>query len=193
MQAALHLPHPVLGGGLLPSPLPQPLRQRMRGTHMRPLLLFFSEIPCQGLAGPGGLSLEATSRKPSLSTLPRAVLPVWALPTTGRVTASTEGPGWRGRGSGKQVSSVPPGSARGSRVTTGTPEAPRRQRHPGPAPGGAPACTPTTVPADKYLPLTASSRGLRPPLSRAFTSSPLCSSMVTAPVWPARAAACSGV
>ena len=30
-------------------------------------------------------------------------------------------------------------------------------------------------------------------MSRAFTSSPLCSSMVTAPAWPARAAACSGV
>lgn len=131
-------------GGLLPSPPPQPLRQRMRGTHMRPLLLFFSEIPCQSLAGPGGLSLEATSRKPSLSILPRAVLPVWALPTTGRVTAGTEGPGRRGRSSRKQVSSVLPGSAQGSCVTTGPPGGSAIQARPwaAPLPAPPPQCPP---------------------------------------------------
>lgn len=60
-------------------PHPQPLRWRTEGTHMRPLVLCkrfsFLEIPCQGLAGPAWLSLVVTSRKPSLTTLPRVSPP----------------------------------------------------------------------------------------------------------------------
>ena len=105
-------------------------------------MLFLSEIPCQGLAGPGVLSSEVTSRKLSLTTLPRAVLPVWALPTTGRVTAGTKGPGRREQGSSRKVSSVPPGSARGSHVTTGTPKAPREVAPSRPGPGKCPCLHP---------------------------------------------------
>lgn len=79
MSPALYLLHPSAGLGVSPlAPPPAPQVEDGGNTHETPVLCKrfpFLEIPCQGLAGPAWLSLVVTSRKPSLTTLPRVSPP----------------------------------------------------------------------------------------------------------------------